>query len=212
MEKKQVTIEELTDQIKKNEQKREDLFKKKAPIDREIVRLYDLNSKLRGKICTIKKNEAKKDKKTDWKYVLHTSHNQSSEEYKYQGEMLRTLGLMRSGYYSETEQVSLQIALVKGDPKSLEDHYKGLRFLLPYLKTLKDKCIHMDIIEAGLSERESWSLTINMEKKEYKIVPHRSKFSKNGTFNTLRKALEFIQENVWYESKLPEDNRESELY
>jgi hypothetical protein len=65
-------------EIAKNEALREELFRQKEPIDKELTRLYNQNKKLNDQIAEIREKEMEETKVIDWEWLLHTDHAESS--------------------------------------------------------------------------------------------------------------------------------------
>ena len=206
MKTKTKTIPQLKAEIEKTETERIELIEQIDPIRKKISRLYDKRNKLEEQLSELEIAKLRNRKTVDWKYVLFEDGHVSGTRYEYRDEMIRSIGLDSNGYNPDIQQSVIRIALVKGDPKSLETHLKGLRKVLPHLNEVRKGVVIVDIMEEGLSRHESWYLEINKIWKTYKVVPkYRPQYSIKGTFKSLKKALEFIQDKVWYASTDPTD-------
>jgi len=199
-----MTIKELEAEIVKNEDKREVLFSKRNPIDRQLSNLYNKNKKLSDQIAKIKMNQ----KHTDWNWLLHCTHSESSmEKHRLREHKLRELNLGASGFFPEIEQTQIRIALVKNDPKSLPATMKGLKKILKYLKPAKGNYKVIDIFEHSLSAGGCFNLLINEEKESYKI--HLTRYNREETlhsFNNLKETLALIQKKYYYDDADNKDN------
>lgn len=138
----------------------------------------------------------------DWEELLHEDGSGLSIKRKAVEKVLRRFGdygkgLGVSGYFPETEQTALRIAMHRGDKENLEQTYKGLTYLLPYIEPLSDGYAHIGIFETTLSERGSYSILIG---KEEIIIQERSWGSDRdmNTFSDLFEALKYVQERLWY--------------
>ena len=196
------TIKQLQAEVDKLEQEREELFKKKAPIDARLITTYNTIKRKTNQIAKLKL----KNKKTDWEWLLE-AFPESEAKYKALDEALRKIGLMNSGYFTETEQTAVTVALTKGDPESLTQTLAGLKKILRYLKPLDDGYVHVSIFDRELSRYNSYTLLINKETGKCRIHTSRIYTGKEWEdFKDLKAALTVIQNKYWYESKDPADN------
>jgi len=199
----EMTVKELEAEIAKNDAKRDELFKAMAPIERKLTRLYNANKRHRERIAKLKIEKAKNSKRTDWKYVLMA--DEGSQHYHYQVEALRSIGLSRSGYCQETMQTIIQVGLIKNDPESLKTTLAGLRKVLPHIEMgHEDKdgnpYKYIDIRERTLSAGGVYFLAINEEVNKYAVMKTTYGHTEEKiSFDTLKKALTYIQQYVWYE-------------
>jgi len=198
-----MTIKEIQEEIESNDEKRSDLFKQQEPIERKLVKLAKRNEKLNDQIATIRA----KEKSTDWNWLLETKWNESSmEKYHLREQKLRELNLRSSGYFRQTNQVQIQIALIKNDKESLPATLKGLKKMLKYIKPVEGYK-RIDIMESTLSEHGVWELHIDEEKSEYLI--HLTRYHRPEVVHkcdNLKTALEKIQHDYYYEDKDKEDS------
>ena len=202
------TIKQLQAEVDKLEQEREELFKKKAPIDARLRTTYHSIERKNNQIAKLKL----KNKKTDWQWLLE-AFPESEAKHKALNEALEKIGLMNSGYFVETEQTAVTVALTKGDPESLDKTLAGLEKIIRYLKPLDDGYVHVDIFDRELSRFYSYTLLINKETGKCRIHTSRS-IDEWEDFKDLKAALTVIQNKYWYESNDPADNvnEYNELY
>ena len=181
--------QELFAEIEKNENKRENLFKQKEPIDKSLIRLANRNRKLKDEIAEIKGKQ-----KLDWEWLLQSSHNESPKKYRLRDDRLRAIGLASEGLFLDTLQPIIRVSLIKYSAKSLNKTLVGLKEILKYIipsegfKTIR-------IFEHSLCFNGSYLLLIDEKKKVYDIQHtqyHHSKII--SSHSTLRKALVEIQD------------------
>jgi hypothetical protein len=203
----EMTEKELLAEIEANEEKRNDLFKQKEPIDRNLVRLARRNEKLQDVIAKMRAAKFEKSGRIDWEWLLHTDHRENSmDKYHLRQKTLRDIGLMDSGYFPETEQTCIRVALIKNDPESLKKHMAGLRKVLKYIKPLEDGWKRIDIFESSLSRHGSYFLVVSPDGKKAEIK--RTVYSRTETlqkFNSLKAAIEVIQDRYYYEDAKREE-------
>lgn len=192
----EMTVKEIEKEIELNEEKREELFKKKVPIDRNLTRLSNRNSKLSDQIAKIRATS----KKTDWEWLLQEDNSHSSmEKYYLRQKKLREIGLGSQGVFPTTRQVQIRVALTKNDKTSLPKTLKGLKKVLKYIKPVEGMK-RIDIFEASLSENGVWELVINEKETKYNIqVTRWHRTEVRHKFNNLKEALETIQKSYYYE-------------
>jgi len=194
----EMTIKEIEKEIESNEEKREELFKKKAPIDRNLIRLSKRNSKLSDQITKIRATS----KKTDWEWLLQDDNaSNGMEKYHLRQNKLRELNLASSNIFPTTRQVQIRVALTKNDKESLPKTLKGLKKILKYVKPV-EKFKRIDIFEHTLSEHGVYELLINEDKNQYYIQCTRwTRVEILYKFDNLKDALEKIQNSYFYEDK-----------
>jgi hypothetical protein len=191
-----LSIAECQAEIAENEKKRSVLFEEIEPLEKKVIRLHKRNSKLKDRIAEIKS----KQKKIDWDYVLSCEHSGGQTHYEYRESALRKIGLRSDGFFRETGQVCIRVCLYRNDEKSVAKTLAGLRKVLPYLKSVQDGCVIIDIFEHTLSENGIYNLWIDKKKKRYEVKKTTYGYEETVMkFDDLRKTLEYIQENHYYE-------------
>ena len=110
----------------------------------------------------------------------------------------------RSGYVQETDQTMFKISLVKGDKTRTKLVRDAIVYILPHLKwrtkdnygrELNPQEIRFDIFEHNLSAGgRSWDLVYTSDDK-WNISGRWDK----QDFPSLEAALEYIENNYWYE-------------
>ncbi len=200
-----MTIAQLTEKIAKNEALRQELFRQKDPIDKELARLYNQNEKLNDQISEIREKEMEETKVIDWEWLLRTDHAESSmKKYYLRSKVIQSLGLMSNGFYEETSQTAIQIGLVKHDEGSLAETLQGLEVVLPYIKPLssQDGCKRIQILESTFSANGIYYLTINQDETE--LLIKRDCYSRTEIMykcDSLEEALKIIQKKYYYSDK-----------
>jgi hypothetical protein len=200
-----MTIAQLTEKIAKNEALREELFRQKEPIDKELTRLYNQNENLNDQISEIREKEMEETKVIDWEWLLHTNHAESSmKKYHLRSKVIQSLGLMSNGFYEETSQTAIQIGLVKHDEESLAKILQGLKVVLPHIKPLlsQDGFKRIQILESNCGANGIYYLTINQDETEFLIK--RDYYSRTEIIHKcdyLEEALKIIQKKYYYSDK-----------
>ena len=195
-----MTLAELEDLHRKIRNEWDELSKKIEPLQNKSS---CLSAKLRNIQELIDTKKIADKKRIDWEWMLHVNNDETMVKHRKREEELRKLGLIASGFFSETQQEHVEVMLIKGDPKSLKQTLAGLKKILPIIKPLpKDDFKHVGIFEHTCSEYGVYEMHINEEKGHYEIIKtvyHRPSSIK--TFATLRDMIIYIQQNIWYESK-----------
>lgn len=194
----------LNTQIRQLENERNKLFDIVEPIKQKITYLYHEINILRNQrdseiIPKINKNNPGKF----WPWILREPGNASKVKYDFREKILRELfdnGTF--GYFQETKQVSLKVALTKNSSSSYEKNLKMVKTLLPYLKEVEDNMVIFHIFERSLSANGSYSFMVNKTTGESK-VQHR--WEKDKVFLNIEEGLKYIQENLWYDGGYDEE-------
>lgn len=192
--------QEILNKIQQVTQERESLFELKKPIDEKLHKTHNQLDRLRNQLSNLELKETRTEEET-LIYFLTENDDEGMAKYKARDKYLYDLGLGRSGYHREIQQANIQIGLTYNDSKKLEKVLTSLEKVLPHVKPLEDGYKHISIIEHNLSQYGSYYLLI--KDGEYKIASSYRDISK---YKTLRKALEYIQEQLWYDGRDNEDD------
>lgn len=189
-------VEILNQQIQAIEDRRNELFKIREPIDEELVSSYNALSQLRNERDTLLLPE----KENDWEWLLHTGESDSSMIRLRAAEtQLAKIGLNNAGSYNpDTQQRIISIALTKGDGESFETTLRGMETILPFIKPTEDGYKRISILEHTCGQHRSYYL---MLKKGGYLISNGSTWDRGKKFSTLREALGHIQENLWYQNR-----------
>jgi len=122
--------------------------------------------------------------------------------YNEKEKQLRQLYLISSGYFPETGQSCIQIALTRGDTKYTEKVYRSLKLVVPHLKKFKtnnlgDRVI-LDIFEHTCSEFASYKLYLDEPSVDSPCCIVTNGRREGKRFKDLREALTYIQKEHWY--------------
>jgi hypothetical protein len=111
-------------------------------------------------------------------------------------------GCVASGYFTETGQKVVRVAMIKGNERHTQMVLRGLEFLLPHiLPHPSDGSKLVDIFEHTLSEYSSLYLHVFDDRVE--LRDHRGYRRKGDplkTFGDLSEALRYVANHHWYES------------
>jgi hypothetical protein len=200
-------IETLETEIENLELQRAVIFQKMAPLQTEAARLYSEIDKRRNEMDDLKLLELKAEGKLDWGFLL-TAMPESSARYKAKSKAFAEAGLNGMGYFPETNQYNVTIALYHDrNPENDARNDKQLASvieILPFLKPHEaDGAKWIDIMEESLSAHDHYYL---------KAFPD-GKFTVGGrwrqeSFPTLEVAWEYIRAQVYYERERDEDDDE----
>ena len=127
----------------------------------------------------------------DWPYLLQ--EGLGTEHYKACNKALNSLGLQGSGYFHETNQRAIKIAVKRRSEESVAAIATSLEIVMPHLVPLKDGWCYISILEYTLSARTSYKLRFRPGREEYQCVY----YSYDGmhvdySSNSLRDMLTFI--------------------
>jgi hypothetical protein len=196
---KDATKQELEAEIARLENRRQELFKQKEPIDAELVSAYETIQKLRNKVGKIEL--AGLAEEGSIAYHLDMT-NDSGVRHSAASKFFQDMGVMSSGYRRDTMQRAITITMTKGSEKSFEETKLVVEAIIPYLKEGEDGVKRFDILEHTCSAGgTSYDLCIHQDGT---ATVSSGRFDRAKP-TTLDKALRYIQENVWYESVNPED-------
>ena len=186
----------LEDKLSSMEVERKELLKTLRSIRKKIITNYNLLSELR---------EIKASKTIDefgdepiWEFILK-GDTDSKIIHDYQQKFLRSMGLARGGYNSNTNEVSLQVWLTKGDKELTKKHLDGFYIMLPHLTPIDDY-IKVSIMEEACAANGSYSLLIG-QNHCYIERMYYHKPEQIAEFSTLESALEYIEDKLYYDVK-----------
>ncbi len=134
----------------------------------------------------------------DWGYLLE--ENQGQARYKACMAALSSLGLQSSGYFPETEQRAVKIALLKNDTAQLAAVAASLQLVMPAIKPLDDGWCYISIFEHTLSQFASYKLRFRPDQSEFQCIRRRySQETVELSTPTLPEMLAHIQKAHYYE-------------
>lgn len=138
-----------------------------------------------------------------WLLEVNDRGEQSKSRRAALDGLLASYGLRAEGYFCDTHQRALQVALPENDDAELEKIYAGLRALLPDVLPQKDGYKHIDVHEYELSgPRRVWLRAKGIGEAEVMYTTYgRESYAYKGT---LRDCLLFIQTNHPKERNLVE--------
>lgn len=200
-------IETWKKEIENIDNKREELFKIKEPIDKQLSSLYEKKEKLQNQIDTARINSKGK---IDWEWILSSDYDESTAHHKAAKEAIAKLGFMSSGFYESNKQRCISIMINKNEFKKIPKIMESIDVLLPFLKPTHDKFICFGIFEHTLSEHGIFQLKINKKLKGYiscTCYGHEEETLGSKTdLIPLEDLLKYCAKELWYEKG--EDNDE----
>jgi hypothetical protein len=182
--------------------RRNELFKLRAPIDEELVSNFDLLKKLTAKRDSIiyepvLRGEMPNDKLLQ-ELLFESGSGGSQTKLKAVRKFLKQWTLDVNGYRLATEQIAVQITM-KHNGSNIERTEKGILTLLPHLKPVEpveENWVRFSIFERSLSLHHSYSLDVSKDGQHARIMSD-SRCVYGAT--TLRKALERCVSDFWYD-------------
>ena len=189
-------IQILEDLLARNIEAKKRLSLELAPLLKKQDKLFKQGKEVKELLdLAIIKNE-----NPSWEWILFEDSQCSQARYNYAGKRITELGLMTGGYYPDTQQKALQIALVNGKRETAEKAKKAIETLLPYVKehTKEDYKGYkvFSILEHSCSENGSHALLIG--KNEFivnRMYYHRPEVLQKC--KTLEHAIAYIYSNLY---------------
>src|ERR1035437_6426331 len=159
-------IPEYDNKIAILEAERQELFVKKAPIDKRLGETYNELQSLYNARDTLEL--AKSDKKLDINLILTANHT-STVKFQEADRQIRELGLTRHGYWAAINQCAISIMLTQ---ENLNKTFSSVMLLLPHIKPFPEnnglltakKVFH--IFEHTLSQHGTYNFAIAGDKCE----------------------------------------------
>ncbi len=158
--------------------------------------------------------------KPDWKFLLQSHWREGVPDRNFLDELLRERGLNGSGGSLEaTNQAVVQIGMYRDDKGQVDKVIKGLKEILPHLMPsdigkeygVDFPVIYVDIIEKTLSRHGIYALFVKPDGKTGAVSMMRYHHGSMETkFMPLKKILNYIQKEVWYEKSSGPDYEDSE--
>ena len=194
-------MKSIEEQIKLKESRRQEIFKIKEPLDKELIKLYNQIQKLKEKQTEAKlKEDMTLGEKIEW-LLFEDGHSSDMKHYNECQRFFQELGLWVSGYYPYSEQKSLQVMLYKGAQDNLDNTFESINLVLPFIKPINDEGERrFKLFEHTLSEHGIYDLKVDKEGvwALNKTTYGREKVEK--TFENLYDALKYCQKHHYYES------------
>lgn len=187
------------------EEKRKPLYAERDTLTDKIVKFTKQIEKLRNE----KEKEQMKQPMTpaqEMEYFLFEDGSVSGERYKAREKYWQGKGLWHSGYFSELQQVNLQMMLYKGEQDNLEQTISTLEEVIPLLK-VHNGVKRLDIFEHTCSENGSWVVEITDTSFDL-ILHYYHRKAVNKSFDSLRGLVQYVQQHHYYESSV--DSEEDE--
>lgn len=194
-------MKSIEEQIKQKEARRQEIFKIKEPLEKELSELYIQIQKLKEKQTEAKLEEDMTlAEKVEW-LLFEDGYNSDRKRYEECQKFFLELGLWVSGYYPYSEQKALEIMLYKGVQDNLDKTFESVNTVLPFIKPINDRGERrFKLFEHTLSECGICDLKVDKEGvwTLNKTTYGREKVEK--TFENLYDALKYCQQHHYYES------------
>lgn len=195
------SIISLQSKIEALEARRQELFKMKEPIDKELQEHYKELEILRNKVSEL---ELAKPMSNEDEIKFHLEEADGSVRYRAAMEYWHNKGFWVSGYYPDTNQRALQLTLTKGDPTSFTKTVAAIKEVLPFIKQQKGGKRVFGVFEHTLSEFGVYNVlekngVWSLEKTTY----GRPEVLK--TFPSVEEMVKYIQTRHYYDTKEGDD-------
>lgn len=134
----------------------------------------------------------------DWPYLLE--EGQGGEHHKLCNQALAAIGLSGSGYYPETMQRAVRLAMTKGQAGQVELMGASLKLVMPHIKPHSDGYCYVGIFERSLSEFGSFLIRFVPDMSAFECICRRY-----GCVSILKdspdlyEVLAYIQAHHYYE-------------
>jgi len=189
---KTAELEALEQRADKLQQQRTSLLEELRPIQQKLTGVCTRLTK------TLEKIDAEKVRRSkvaiDFNLILD-GNPRSMPLHKERERQLGVLLLGSSGYYPETGQTAVRVALRYNDTERTRKQLASLELLLPNIKRHKDKAKHIELFDHNLHADGGWSLAVFSPKK---VVLMNGRHDRQ-TFKSLADALAYCQQNHWYD-------------
>lgn len=195
------TIDEV---ILELETQRALLLEQVAPLNEQLSVNFTKLKKLKEKRNFAKWNEtASKNAIDPCLAFCDEPHSEGQDCYRARTKFLAGLGLMSGGYWTDTNQSTIKVALTKGDSTKTEKVHESLKLVVPRIKPNKDGLRLVDIFDEGLSQYEHWVLATagsdHLAKWQIRAMYRGGKVV--AKFPNLREALAQVESSYYYDSK-----------
>lgn len=188
-----MTLKECEAEKELAHKKRMEAIEKMEPLRKKCTYLYGREQCLENRIAKIKS----RIKKVDWKWLLSSCVDEAMEKHRYRERVFDKLGLDSDGYYSDTEQACVGVCFHKNNSKEVAKALKGLKLVLPHVKSLDKGYIILSIHERTLSQHGIYNLWVRKNGLKSCLLK-RTSYGRTDTiqkFKSLREALVYISKN-----------------
>lgn len=190
--------------IKSIEKKIAELNKKLDELNAALVPLHKTVSDLYGRI---KELQNEKDalqlaaaEAPDWAWLLEV-FPESDAKHKARQKAIGELGLSTRGYWTDTKQATVCIALLKSRATGAKDNAKklaGVKTLLPFIRENSKGFKQIDIMEYTLSANHRYWLEVYADGR-VKVAHCCNYGDRQPTLETIEDAFDYVSQYHWYE-------------
>jgi hypothetical protein len=187
----ELSIEILKNKRSEVQNKLLDLRKQVQVLSEQILKFVDNEKEINEVIDskTLTENDIEK---------LLEVFPETKHKRKLLNKILKQYGFLEiGGYWPETLQSALKIALLYNDDELTKKIYKGILELLPFIKPHNDGCKKFDIMEETLSYHGSYNLITSDDKEWHITRGGRVIYSSKDLMETLK----HIQKYIFYDYK-----------
>lgn len=202
------TIKEYNAEIKALDRTIADLHKQIRPLQTALTKAVDKRASLIEKRDELEVKAMSPDE-YDVSLMLEGNPRSTVRYKERERQLLKLFGGNHAcgsgfGYNPRTGQTAIKVGLTKGKPEVTETILKGLNFLLPHiLPADKEGYKFINLFEHTLSEHGTYYLAVFDDRTELRQDRyHRT--HKLQTFPSLKEALDYCQEHVWYDGGVEE--------
>lgn len=200
------TIKSIEKKIAELNKERDGLNAQLTPLQKKLASLYGRIEKLQNEKDALQLAAAEA---SDWAWLLEV-FPESDSKYKARQKALGELGLMTCGYWTDTQQATVKIALLKAGAVGTRDNAKQLasvKMLLPFIRENDKGFKKLDIFEYTLSEYHSYWLEVYADGR-VKVAHCCNYGDSQPTLETIEEAFEYVSQYHWYEGDEEEDEEE----
>lgn len=138
--------------------------------------------------------------------IIFTPNHKSRVMYEEAQRQAASLGLRLSGYYTESNQTQLEVALIQTNPEHTERVYQSLKALIPHIRpvkireTLKGELTGkpIEIFDHRLAADGGWTLLVKGDTVDSPVWLV-NRYYKDQEFSNLKEALVYCQKYHYYE-------------
>jgi hypothetical protein len=156
-----------------------------------------------GLVKKVKRLEDKRDRQRiassgEIDYSLILKQPQSSVVYEKAKEWLASLGLRQNGYWTDTDETGIEIALTKGDRAKTLDVFDGLSLILPHITPNEEGLKRIQVFEHSLGLHGCYYLVVSDGDVTVQCIRFHS-VKDEVKFPDLMSALIHCEEHLWYD-------------
>jgi hypothetical protein len=191
-----VSIESIERKLASLQDERNRIFEQIIPLQERAAKLYHQIQRLQEKRDRLIISGRDDPEAIDFGIIMGTGPSVSRVMADERDRQLEKLSLRSGGYWSDTNQTCIQIALTKGDEVMTRAVFDGLRKVLPHIIPNDQNERRVDIFDHRLSADGGWKLAILGPDEHSEVVLKNGRFERQ-MFNDLWSALKHCEQHNW---------------